>query len=74
VRQTRKGEQNTPVVQVVLLLATWLYVALNFAFFAYPWPWATWTNRTLHAIVFAACALAVTWICQPEPTQRRAAR
>lgn len=49
-------------VRRALRLATWTCVALNFAFFAYPWPWAPWTTRTLHALVFFACAGVVTWV------------
>ncbi len=70
VRGTRARQREGPAVQVALLLAVWIYFALNFAVFAYPWPWTTWTNRTLHALVFAGCALLVTWLCQPEPAQR----
>lgn len=43
-----------------LLLSTWLYVALNFAFFRFPWPWAAWTPRTPNAIVFFLCAAGLT--------------
>ncbi len=74
VRGTRAGPRDGPAVQVALLLAVWVYCALNFAFFGYPWPWAAWTNRTLHALVFAACALLVTWVCQPEPAPRPVTR
>jgi hypothetical protein len=44
----------------VLLANTWLYFALNFAFFQFPWPWQTWTARTPNALIFTACALALT--------------
>jgi hypothetical protein len=43
-----------------LLLTTWLYFGLNYAFFRFPWPWQAWTGRTPNAIVFAACALVLT--------------
>jgi hypothetical protein len=45
-----------------LLVTTWLYFGLNFAFFHYPWPWQNWTARTPNNIVFAACSLALTLI------------
>jgi hypothetical protein len=44
-----------------LLTATWLYFGLNYAFFRFPWPWATWTVRTPNAIVYTICAIALTW-------------
>jgi hypothetical protein len=44
-----------------LLIATWLYFSLNYAFFKFPWPWTTWTVRTPNAIVFTVCAIALTW-------------
>jgi hypothetical protein len=43
-----------------LLLATWLYVGLNFAYFHYPWPWQSWTGRTPSAIVFGVCSVILT--------------
>ena len=48
------------VVSRLLLQVTWTYVALNFAVFQYPWPWAPWTNRTLHALLFFTCAVLLT--------------
>jgi hypothetical protein len=43
-----------------LLLTSWLYFALNFAFFRFPWPWHEPTSRTPSAIVFAGCLLLLT--------------
>lgn len=46
-----------------LLLATWVYFWLNFAFFRYPWPWIPvdeWTGRTPNGLVFAICAITLT--------------
>ncbi len=43
-----------------LLLATWMYFLLNFAFFRWPWPWAAWTIRTPNALIFAVCTLGLT--------------
>jgi hypothetical protein len=43
-----------------LVGAVWLYFALNWVMFRFPWPWAEWTARTPHALVFAACAGALT--------------
>jgi hypothetical protein len=43
-----------------LLIVTWLYFALNYAFFKFPWPWQTWTARTPNAMIFMICALALT--------------
>lgn len=57
-RLDRQGDGRAP--RVALVFATWIYFGLNFAFFAYPWPWLPWTGRTLHALVFFVCAVAVT--------------
>lgn len=43
-----------------LLLSVWLYFGLNFAFFGFPWPWASWTTRTPSALVFLGCALGLS--------------
>jgi len=43
-----------------LLIMTWLYFWLNFAFFRYPWPWQSWTSRTPSGIVFALCSVVLT--------------
>lgn len=50
------------IVRPVLLLATWLFFGLNFAMFHHPWPWTEWTQRTPHALVFAVCAVGLTWL------------
>ena len=60
VRAPRDEEADGRAVRVSLLLATWIYFGLNFAFFDYPWPWAAWTTRTLHALVFLACAVVIS--------------
>ena len=57
-----------------LLLVTWLYFALNYAFFKFPWPWQPWTVRTPNAIIYAICALALTclaWKRWGRPTKER---
>ncbi len=43
-----------------LVLMTWMYFYLNWAFFRYPWPWEGWTNRTPHGLIFLFCALCLT--------------
>jgi len=43
-----------------LLLCTWLYFGLNFAFFRFPWPWHAWTGRTPNGMIFLVCALGLT--------------
>jgi hypothetical protein len=58
VRRADRGDGLGP--RVALVCVTWLYVGLNFAFFQYPWPWAPWTARTLHALVFLGCAVLLT--------------
>ena len=46
-----------------LLLASWTYYALNFAFFRFPWPWESPTSRTPSAIIFGVCLLLLTLAC-----------
>ena len=43
-----------------LLIATWIYFGLNFAFFRFPWPWSDWTSRTPNALVYTLCAIGLT--------------
>ena len=56
---TRGNAHN--YLRPALLIATWLYFGLNYAFFKFPWPWAAWTVRTPNSIVFGVCAIALTW-------------
>jgi hypothetical protein len=49
-------------LRTALLLNTWLYFGLNFAFFHFPWPWAEWTKRTPNALIYLGCASALTWL------------
>lgn len=46
-----------------LLFTTWVYFAMNFAFFEFPWPWQAWTVRTPSAIIFAFCAAGLSLGC-----------
>jgi hypothetical protein len=59
-RRGRRGECSGPFSRWSLLLASWTYFALNFAFFRFPWPWAEPTSRTPSTIVFAGCLLVLT--------------
>ncbi|MCE2861843.1 MAG: hypothetical protein RIR76_896 [Verrucomicrobiota bacterium] len=47
--------------QVALPTAAWIYFALNFAFFDFPWPWEPWTVRTPNAVAFAICLAGLTY-------------
>lgn len=58
--RVRDGRPAGDVVGPALLIATWLYFGLNFAFFRFPWPWAGWTSRTPNGIIYTVCALALT--------------
>jgi hypothetical protein len=54
-----------------LLLTSWVYFALNFAFFRFPWPWEPPTRRTPSAIAFTACLAILTLAAatyRPRPT------
>lgn len=60
-REARLGEAQQ-FLRPVLLLTTWLYFGLNYAFFEFPWPWEKWTARTPNAIIYTFCAIGLTWL------------
>ncbi|MCC6508849.1 MAG: hypothetical protein IT423_07065 [Pirellulaceae bacterium] len=55
-QQSRSAARFAPWL---LLVVTWMYFGLNFAFFQFPFPWNAWTTRTPNAIFYfiAACCL-----------------
>ena len=53
-----------------LMFAACLYFGLNFAFFRFPWPWATWTARTPNALVYVACLALLAWAARRDPGPR----
>jgi hypothetical protein len=55
-----RGRPAGAFLRPSLLLATWTYFGLNFAFFRFPWPWAAWTTRTLSGLIFTVCAVGLT--------------
>jgi hypothetical protein len=59
-KQGQRGETSRGFAREGLLISTWLYFGLNFAFFRFPWPWAPWTGRTPSAIIFMVCALSLS--------------
>jgi len=59
-RTSARPREAHTFLRPAMLLATWLYFGLNFAFFRFPWPWSAWTSRTPNAIVFALCAIGLT--------------
>jgi hypothetical protein len=69
-RQPRSRPGSRTFSRWALLLATWLYFGLNYAFFHFPWPWQTWTSRTPNGIVYIVCSIVLTvvavWV-MPEP-------
>jgi hypothetical protein len=58
--QANRRRVAAPFLRSSLLLTTWLFFILNFAFFRFPWPWQEWTRRTPNALVFTVCALGLT--------------
>jgi len=54
------GQTGREFARRALLLTTWIYFSLNFAFFRFPWPWAEWTGRTPNGIIFTLCAIGLT--------------
>jgi hypothetical protein len=71
----RQAGSNAPartVLRPLLLLATWTYFGLNFAFFRFPWPWSDWTARTPNAMGFFCCAMGLTvatWLSRRSALQ-----
>jgi hypothetical protein len=59
--ETRQSQAAKRYLKSALLMSTWLYFGLNFAFFRFPWPWEPATGRTPSAIIFTICALGLTW-------------
>ncbi len=59
-RRALAGAPATTVLAPLLLLVTWLYWGMNFAFFRFPWPWETWTARTPNGLAFTVCAIGLT--------------
>ena len=62
IRREHDGEDGRVLVRRSLLWNTWIYFGLNYAFFHYPWPWATWTGRTPNGLIFTICAVGLTWL------------
>ena len=61
-RKAEKPCEAQTFLRPVLLLTTWMYFGLNYAFFQFPWPWAKWTVRTPNAIIYTGCALGLSWL------------
>jgi hypothetical protein len=70
-RQGQRGQSGQSFARWGLLIASWLYYALNFIFFRRPWPWDSPTARTPSAIVFAVCLLLLTLACLFYPAAGR---
>ncbi len=58
---SKSGRHSGALTGRLLLLSTWVYFGLNFAFFHFPWPWSEWTSRTPNGIIFTLCAIGITW-------------
>ena len=61
-RRTDRQREAQTFLRPVLLLATWMYFGLNYAFFHFPWPWTKWTARTPNAIIYTVCALGLSYL------------
>jgi hypothetical protein len=70
----QRGQRAADFARVGLLVATWLYFGLNWAFFRFPWPWQEWTGRTPSGLIFTLCALVLTlaaWRLHRSPMRQR---
>jgi hypothetical protein len=72
-RAGRRGSGGRSFTRGSLLLCAWLYFGLNFAFFAFPWPWAAPTYRTPSAWIFLVCAVGLTIVALAYGRGRRVA-
>jgi hypothetical protein len=61
-RQSDRRPSGLLFSRWALLVTTWLYFGLNFAFFHYPWPWQAWTGRTPSGIVFTVTSAVLTLV------------
>lgn len=59
-RRATSRQTGHHFTRCALLLCTWTYFLINYAFFRFPWPWADWTGRTPNGIIFTLCALGLT--------------
>ncbi len=59
-RRGERGQTGRSFSRWALLLATWFYFCLNFAFFEFPWPWREPTGRTPSAWIFLVCAVTLS--------------
>ncbi len=73
-RRGQRGQTGQSFARWSLVITSWLYYALNFAFFRFPWPWEEPTSRSPSAIVFAACLLVLTLACVFYPRIERRRR
>lgn len=58
--QAVKGESRRQFTFPAILLTSWMYFTLNYAFFHFPWPWDEWTGRTPNGIIFSVCVIGLT--------------
>jgi hypothetical protein len=70
-RRGERGQNGQSFARWGLVIAGWLYFALNFVFFRLPWPWQGPTSRSPSAIVFEACLVILTLACVFYPRTGR---
>jgi hypothetical protein len=75
-RQSGSRPSSRTFSRWALLVTTWLYFGLNFAFFHFPWPWEAWTSRTPNGIVYIVCSLLLSVVAfqavsEPEVEPRQ---
>ena len=56
------NQSGRSFIRYALLINTWIYFLLNYAFFHFPWPWTAWTTRTPNGLIFSVCAIGLTWM------------
>ena len=67
---SRRQSHGHSFVRWSLLITTWTYFGLNFAFFRFPWPWEEWTGRTASGLVFTFCTFVLTVLVMMKSKQQ----
>ncbi|MGE3820413.1 MAG: hypothetical protein AB7I30_13445, partial [Isosphaeraceae bacterium] len=57
----RRGGTARRYGTLALPLTAWLYVALCFSIYQFPWPWSDWNGRTTSTMIYAACLATLTF-------------
>jgi len=69
-QDSRRNRDGHAFVRWSLLVTSWTYFMLNFAFFGYPWPWRDGSGLLTSGLVYIVSILGLTslvWISRGRP-------